>query len=123
MRKRIVITGMGVISPLGHTVGDMYQALLNGRSGVRPISGFNACRFPTQFAAEVRDFELGRYVRDPEVYASSGVNTQFALAAARQALDDAGLLDARGLNRGRMGVYLGSGEGVQDFHNLISMIA
>jgi 3-oxoacyl-[acyl-carrier-protein] synthase II len=114
---------MGAITPLGHSVGAMYQSLVNGCSGVRPIAGFNARRFPTQFAAEVRDFDLGQYVRDPQNYASSGVNTQFALAAGRQALDDAELLEAPRLNRERAGVYLGSGEGVQDFHNLISLVA
>ena len=113
---------MGVVSPLGHSVHELFGALIEGRSGVRNIQGFNATRFPTHIAAQVRDYELGRYVRDPEKYASCGVNTRFALGASRQAIDDAGLADAKDLDRTRMGVYLGCGEGVQDFPNLISLI-
>src|SRR5438552_18408426 len=111
MRKRIVITGMGVVSPLGHRVDAMFAALLEGRSGVGSIEGFNARRFPTQFAAQVRNYDLSRYVGDPDEWQWSGVNTRFALGAAQQALADANLLDAAGVDRTRVGVYLGCGEG------------
>jgi 3-oxoacyl-[acyl-carrier-protein] synthase II len=122
MRKRVVITGMGVVSPLGHRVDELFAALLEGKSGVGPIAHFDARRFPTQFAAQVRDYELSQYVRDPERWQHSGVNTRFALGAARQALADADLLDTSGVDRTRLGIYLGSGEGVQDFPNLTSLI-
>jgi 3-oxoacyl-[acyl-carrier-protein] synthase II len=122
MRKRVVITGMGVVSPLGHRVDEMFAALLEGRSGVGPIEGFNARRFPTQFAAQVRDYDLSRYVRDPDDWKWSGVNTRFAFGAARQALADANLLEVGGVDRTRVGIYLGCGEGVQDFPNLISLV-
>jgi 3-oxoacyl-[acyl-carrier-protein] synthase II len=122
MRKRIVITGMGVVSPLGHRVDKMFAALVEGKSGVGPIQHFNARRFPTQFAAQVRDYDLSRYVRDPDEWKYSGVNTRFALGAAQQALADADLLDSPGVDRTRVGVYLGCGEGVQDFPNLASLI-
>jgi 3-oxoacyl-[acyl-carrier-protein] synthase II len=124
MRRRVVITGMGAITPLGHGVGETFRAVCEGRSGVGPISHFNARRFPTTFAAEVKGFDLGRWVKEPERFRDTGVNTRFALAAARQALEDAGLLEGRAaaVDRTRFGAYFGSGEGIQDFHNLLSLI-
>jgi 3-oxoacyl-[acyl-carrier-protein] synthase II len=115
---------MGTITPLGHGVEEMFRAACEGRSGVGPVSHFNARRFPTTFAAEVKDFDLGRWVKDPGRFDDTGVNTRFALAAARQALEDAGLLEEQhpGVDRTRFGTYFGSGEGVQDFHNLVSLI-
>jgi 3-oxoacyl-[acyl-carrier-protein] synthase II len=115
---------MGAITPLGHGVAEMFRALCEGQSGVGPISHFNAQRFPTKFAAEVKDFDLGRWVKDPGRFDHTGVNTRFALAAARQALEDAGLLEDQnpGVDRTRFGAYFGSGEGIQDFHNLLWLI-
>jgi 3-oxoacyl-[acyl-carrier-protein] synthase II len=123
MKRRVVITGMGAITPLGNSVGELYQAQLEGRSGVGPIKLFDARRFPTQFAAQVKDFDLGRYVKDPERWENSGANSRFAAAAAQQALADADLLDHAKVDRTRFGVYLGSGEGIQDFHHLVSLVA
>ena len=123
MRKRVVVTGMGVITPLGNDVESLYSANLEGRSGVGPITLFNASRFPTQFAAQVRDFDLNKYVGEGERWANCGANSRFAAAAAQQALSDAGLIDNEKVDRTRVGVYLGSGEGVQDFHHLISLVA
>jgi 3-oxoacyl-[acyl-carrier-protein] synthase II len=124
MRRRVVITGLGAISPLGHSVEEMFRAVCEGQSGVGPIQRFNARRFPTTFAAEVKDFDLGRWIKDPGRFDDTGVNTQFALAASRQALEDAGLLEEQHphVDRTRFGTYFGSGEGIQDFHNLVSLI-
>jgi 3-oxoacyl-[acyl-carrier-protein] synthase II len=123
MRRRVVITGMGAITPLGHSPQAMFNAQLEGRSGVGPTTIFNASRFPTRFAAEVKDFNLADHVPDPERWTDSGANSRFAAAAARQALADAELLDNPKVDRTRIGVYLGCGEGIQDFHHLISLIA
>ncbi len=125
MRRRVVITGMGAITPLGQSVDAMFGAQLEGRSGVGLIDRFDAHRFPTHFAAEVKNFDLSRFVSAPGRWEHSGVNSQFAAAAARQALEHAGLLDPdhSPADRNRFGVYLGSGEGVQDFHTLLSLIA
>jgi 3-oxoacyl-[acyl-carrier-protein] synthase II len=114
---------MGAITPLGHSVGELYRCQLEGKSGVTPIFLFNAGTFPTKFAAQVKDFDLGGYVRDPQRWDNSGVNTRFALAAAQQALSDAGLLDNGHVDPARCGIYSGSGEGIQDFNHLIPLIA
>ncbi|MFO0849400.1 MAG: beta-ketoacyl-[acyl-carrier-protein] synthase family protein [Gemmataceae bacterium] len=119
-RRRVVITGMGMVTPVGHTVADTFAALLEGKSGVAPTTHFDASRFPTTFAAEVKNFDLGRFVPDPGRYAKSGSNTRFGLAAARQALEDSHLL--AGGDRTRYGVYCGSGEGSEDFVGVISGI-
>ncbi len=123
MRRRVVITGMGAITPLGHSVADLYRSQLEGQSGVGPITHFNATRFPTQFASQVKNYDLGRYVKDARRFENSGANTRFALGAARQALEDANLLDNPQVDRGRIGIYLGSGEGIQDFHHLVALVA
>jgi 3-oxoacyl-[acyl-carrier-protein] synthase II len=123
MRRRVVITGMGAITPLGHSVAELYASQLEGRTAVGPITRFDAHAYPTTFASEVKGFELGKHLREAESFLHCGVNTQFALAAGRQALDDAGLLDPARGDRSRMGVYLGSGEGCEDFPSLITSSA
>jgi 3-oxoacyl-[acyl-carrier-protein] synthase II len=122
VRRRVVITGMGVIAPLGDTVEELFRSQVEGRSGVGPITRFDASTFTTTFAAEVQGFDLSRYVRSPQRWADAGAASQFAAAAARLALEDAGLLDPSG-DRTRFGVYLGTGEGTQDFHTLLGMVA
>jgi 3-oxoacyl-[acyl-carrier-protein] synthase II len=122
MRRRVVITGMGAITPLGDTVKDLYENQLRGKSGVGPITLFDASTFPTRFAAEVSHFDLGRYVRDPRRWIHAGSNSKFAAAAAEQALVDAGVHEDKAIDRTRFGVYLGSGEGIQDFHNFVTRV-
>ncbi len=114
---------MGVITPLGDRVAGLYRAQLDGRSGVGPITHFDAGTFPTRFAAEVKDFDLGRYVRDPGRWRDAGPNSRFAAAAAKLALEDADLLNAGCIDRTRFGVYVGVGEGEQDFHNFVPLVA
>jgi 3-oxoacyl-[acyl-carrier-protein] synthase II len=123
MRRRIVITGMGAITPLGHSVEDLFRSQLEGKSGIGPITLFDASKFPTKFAAQVKEFDLGQHVKDPSRWTDSGANSRFAAAAAQQALTDAGLHEDARVDRTRFGVYLGSGEGIQDFHHLISLIS
>src|SRR3954468_18358740 len=124
MRRRVVITGMGAITPLGHSVRELYENQLEAKSGVDFITLFDASTFPTKFASEVKGFDLGKYVKTPERWQSSGANSRFAAAAAQQALSDANLLEDGGsrVDRTRCGVYLGSGEGIQDFHSLVYLI-
>ena len=121
MKRRVVVTGMGCVCPVGNTVNDSWEALLQGRSGVGPISLFDPSGFPARIAAEVKNFE-----RDfPEVnatYAKSGRNVRFAIAAGRQAVSDSGILDAR-YEPERVGVYTGAGEGGPNFPVFMNMIS
>src|SRR5271154_4456010 len=91
MNRRVVITGMGVVTPLGDSLDRLFAAQIAGQSAVGPITRFDASTFPTTFAAEVRDFDLSRYVPHGDRWREAGVNSQFAAAAAQLALQDAGL--------------------------------
>jgi 3-oxoacyl-[acyl-carrier-protein] synthase II len=123
MRRRVVITGIGAITPLGPSVEALYRGQIEGKSGVGLISLFNASRFPTKIAAQLKDFDLGKHVGNTERWANAGSNSKFAAAASQQAMADSGLLEDEHVDRTRFGVYLGCGEGIQDFHHLISLIA
>jgi 3-oxoacyl-[acyl-carrier-protein] synthase II len=122
MKQRVVVTGLGAITPLGHSVDELFESQIEGRSGVGPIHLFDASRFPTRFASQVKNFRLADHLGEDR-WSNSGSNTRFALGAAHQALKDAGLLKNETIDRTRFGIYLGSGEGVQDFHHLITLIA
>jgi 3-oxoacyl-[acyl-carrier-protein] synthase II len=117
MRRRVVITGMGAVTPIGHSGGATFRAALEGQSGIDRISHFDARAFPTTFAAEVKSFDLANFLPRADRFAESGPNTRFALAAAKQAMDDA---DLRNGDRTRYGVYLGAGEGSENFPGVIS---
>ena len=114
MRRRVVITGVGCVTPLGTSVDELWAALKNGDSGVGYTSIFDASRFPTRISAEVRNWDISHAGLDPEVWKRRGRHTRFAAGAAQQAVDDSGILAAT-LDPARFGVYLGSGEGQQDF--------
>lgn len=116
-RQRIVITGMGWVTPLGHDLEMVWGRMMRGESGVSRIDRFEAATFPTTFAAQVRNYDVNDFVEDPKVHAKAGLNSKFALGAARQAWEQACLGKFAGLNRKRMGIYLGAGEGVLDFDN------
>lgn len=123
MRRRVVITGMGAVTPVGNSVKELYESQIAGKSGVDFIKQFDASMFPTKFAAELKDFDLGRFVKDPSRWQHAGPNARFAAAAAAQAVEDAGVLDNPKIDRTRFGVYLGSGEGVQDFPHMTMQLA
>ena len=118
MASRVVITGMGLITPLGFGAETVFERLLSGASGVGRVSRYDAATFKTNFAAEVKEFDLRAFMGDEAAaHLGAGVSTQFALAAAKQAFDQAGLSSARDLKRRRFGMYLGAGEGSLDFEN------
>lgn len=121
MRRRVVITGMGMVAPLGLSVEENWRNLLAGKSGARPIRHFDARTFPTTFASQVPEFRLADYCDRPEEFARSPCNVRFAVAAARQAWDDSGL-KGRDVEPERLGVYIGSGEGPIDFHAFIRTV-
>lgn len=122
MRRRVVVTGLGCITPVGNTIDRMWDSLMEGRSGIDYITHFDASSFPTRFAAEVKDFDLGEYIDHPERFDVAGRHIRFAIGAAVQAVRDAGIDDGK-IDPARFGVYLGAGEGQQDFFLFMSMIA
>lgn len=125
---RVVITGMGWVTPLGHDVDSVFTKLLSGRTGIGPITRFDASTFETNFAAEVKAFELFDFMDEASNnHARAGLSTRFALAAAAQAWVGAGLGDrtgapAPGFDPDAVGVYLGAGEGSLDYDNFIAAI-
>ncbi len=122
MQRRVVVTGMGMVTPVGADLDETWSSLLHSKSGVGPITLFDAATFPTRIAAEVKRFDLGRYVDDPDRWAEHCRNTQFAIAAATMAMRDSGLEDEPDINPARFGVYLGSGEGQQDFPRFVKLL-
>lgn len=121
MRRRVVVTGMGCVTPIGKTVEEVWKALQAGASGIDYITHFDASNFPTKFAAEVKNFDLGLYVPDTERFSATGRNIRYAIGAATQAVQQAGVNDLK--DPTRFGVYLGAGEGQQDFYLFMRLIA
>src|SRR5437879_4836905 len=107
MTKRVVITGMGMITSLGHSVEETWQALCEGRSGIGPITNFDASEYPVKFAGEVRDFDPALYLERKEARRNDPF-THLAVAASRQALAQARLTITNQLAPD-VGVYIGSG--------------
>ena len=125
MRRRVVITGLGAVTPVGNDVASTWAAVREGQSGIGPITHFDASSFPTTFAAEVKGFDFDACVDDPAPFAKAGRNVRFAVGAATQAVRQSGLLDdpQHAPDPARFGVYLGAGEGQQDFPTFMQMIA
>lgn len=108
--KRVVITGLGALSPLGNNVAETWQAAVEGKSGAGPITHFDASLFKTRFACEVKDFKPEEHfdrkkLRQLDLYA------QYALVAAKEAIDDAGLDSEEGVDKNRVGVVFAAGIG------------
>ncbi len=106
---RVVVTGVGVVSPIGLTAPTTWEALVRGQSGVAPISLFDPAGQDVTFAAEVKDFEAGRFMDRKEARRTDRV-VQFAVAAAAEALTNAGL-QITAANAAEIGVVIGSGIG------------
>ncbi len=118
--RRVVITGMGLVTPLGHDIETVWANLLACESGIGLIERFDGSTFPTTFAAQVKDYDHTGQVSHPELHGGVGLNTSFALGAASQAWKMSGLGRHEGLDRTRLGIYLGSGEGSLDFENYVA---
>ncbi|MBQ6037282.1 MAG: beta-ketoacyl-ACP synthase II [Bacteroidaceae bacterium] len=107
--KRVVVTGLGAITPLGNSVSEFWDSLLQGKSGAGPITYFDHSLFKTHFACEVKNFDVSQYL-DRKEARKMDIYTQYAVAVAKQAVGDAGIdLENEDLNR--IGVIFGSGIG------------
>jgi 3-oxoacyl-[acyl-carrier-protein] synthase II len=117
-RRKVVVTGMGIISPVGNTVSTAWDNIVNGRSGITRITRFDASPYTTQIAGEVKDFDVTRYVSAKEARRYD-IFIHYGLAAAVDALKDAGIEPAPA-NAERIGVCIGSGIGglpmIEDTH-------
>ena len=108
-RRRVVVTGMGMVTPLGSNVKDTWDNVLEGKSGVSDIDVFDASQFSTRFAAQVKDFDVAQYMTAKEAR-KMDLFIQYGMAASMQALDDAALLNDN-LDYNRVGCAIGSGIG------------
>ena len=88
--KRVVVTGMGAVTPLGNTVEETWQNIVAGKSGAAPITHFDASAFKTQFACEVKNLNVEQYI-DKKEARKMDPYCQYALCAATQAVEDSGL--------------------------------
>ena len=109
-KRRVVVTGLGAITPVGNDVATTWRALLEGKSGAGPITKFDASSFAVRFACEVKDFDPYLYMDRKEAKRADSF-TQYAVAAAVQAMRDAGLAEGSGYDPERTGVIIGSGIG------------
>ncbi|MGA0133560.1 MAG: beta-ketoacyl-ACP synthase II, partial [Opitutales bacterium] len=107
--RRVVVTGIGTISALGHTLDDFWGSLTKGRTGIARVTRFDPTDFPSKVGAEVRDFDPGKYM-DPKEAKRNDRYTQLAVAASRLAIEDA-KVDPAKLVPERFGVIIGSGIG------------
>jgi 3-oxoacyl-[acyl-carrier-protein] synthase II len=110
MKRRIVVTGTGVVSCFGSDVEAFYQSLLEGRSGVGPITQFPCEEYPTRFVCAVKDFNPEGYLDKKQARRVDPVDA-YAIVAGKKALEQAGLNDLSGLDKSRCGVIIGSGMG------------
>lgn len=121
LKRRVVVTGVGLVTPLGVGIDNVWQKILNGESGIAPITRFDASRHETKFAGEVKDFNAEEYMSHKEVKRVD-LFIQYALAAAKIAVDDSGL-DMTKEDAERVGVIVGTGLGglptLEKYHSIL----
>lgn len=108
--KRVVITGTGVISPVGNTVDEFWNSLKNGKCGIDYITKFDTTNFKVKTDAEVKDFDPKNYFDSVQDIRKTDLFIQYAYGAAKQAMEDCGLTDDN-IDKNRLGVYIGTGIG------------
>ncbi|HYT84427.1 MAG TPA: beta-ketoacyl-ACP synthase II [Gemmatimonadales bacterium] len=110
MKRRVAVTGLGLVTPVGNDVARTWEALVAGRSGAGPITRFDHAQLPVHFACEVKGFEPGVYMEKKEIRRFD-LFAQFAIGAAVQAVNDSCLEKTGGVDPKRIGVIIGSGTG------------
>ena len=108
-RRRVVVTGLGIISPVGNSIAAAWENILAGKSGIGPITNFDVSGFPVRIAGEIRDFDVSEYIPGKDAR-RMGAFIHYGIAAAGQAIADAGL-EITDANAARAGVAVGSGIG------------
>ncbi|MCB1776600.1 MAG: beta-ketoacyl-ACP synthase II, partial [Candidatus Competibacteraceae bacterium] len=108
-KRRVVVTGMGIVSPVGSTVETAWNSILAGRSGIGPIAAFNVDAFPVRIGGAVQDFQIGQYLHLKEAKKMDAF-IHYGIGAAVQAIQDSGL-EITEANAERIGTYIGSGIG------------
>jgi 3-oxoacyl-[acyl-carrier-protein] synthase II len=108
-RRRVVVSGLGIISPVGNSIAAAWENILAGKSGIGPISNFDVAGFPVRFAGEIRDFDASDYIPGKDAR-RMGAFIHYGIAAASQAITDSGL-EINETNATRAGVAIGSGIG------------
>ena len=119
MAERVVITGMGIVCPLGRDVESLWQAMMAGKSGMAKTTIFDASTFPSTFSAEVKDYNPAEHIKNPQLHKDANRGSGFVIGATAQACKQAGIdietdKPTDGINRSRLGIYLGAGEGSVD---------
>ncbi|MGY8872942.1 MAG: beta-ketoacyl-ACP synthase II [Pseudomonadales bacterium] len=120
-RRRVVVTGMGMLSPVGNTVQDAWDSILAGKSGAASIEHFDASQFSTRFSASIKGFDVAEYM-NPKDARKMDLFIQYGMAAAAQAIKDSGL-EVTDANATRIGCAVGSGIGgltlIENTHNIL----
>ena len=121
-RKRVVVTGLGMLTPLGNNVKDTWDGILAGRSGITNINHFDSSDFGTHFCGVIKDFDATTYIDRKDVK-KMDVFIQYGLAASVQAIEDSGL-EVTEANADRIGIAIGSGigglAGIEHSHNILN---
>src|SRR3954466_10257915 len=123
MKRRVAITGLGMVTPVGNDVRSTWESLKAGRSGAAKIKGWDASGFPVQIGAEVKDFQADVQCSDPKLLKFASRSHRFALAAAEEAFKDAGIRPEREtterwgftVGAGMMAITFGELEAVHEF--------
>jgi len=126
--QRVVITGMGLVCPLGHDVEAVWDAIMGGKSGMAKTTIFDASTYPSTFSAEVKNYDLTKYTKNPRLHEYSNRGSGFVIGATAQACRQAGIdietnQPSDGIDRNRLGIYLGAGEGSVDNDVFFAAIA
>ncbi|MAC46749.1 MAG: beta-ketoacyl-[acyl-carrier-protein] synthase II [Oceanospirillum sp.] len=121
-RRRVVVTGLGLVTPLGNNVKDSWEGILAGKSGIAPIEHFDTAGFSTQFGGSIKDFDISEYMSAKDAR-KMDTFIQYGMAAAIQAVADSGI-ECTEENASRIGIAIGSGIGglpmIEANHNLLN---